>query len=367
MSSNKMNFRKMNFRKKGIIAVTAAIISGACLVSGQALASHHFETTFVQKNPTLNQSDNYVFASERPDHTVFVMDVSVTPEAGEGGIFSTDALYNIHVSSDETFETGHTFTLDFNEDNQFTVYQSDTPNGDVGAVGDEIGEGTIGEASELSDGIKVWAGAIQDPFYGNSPSLGLLRAQLNAGQPYNSDIWAQAEGTSIFVGRKAGSIVLDVPNSMLGSTLRVFMTTAIQQDDTWQQVQYSANPLFSHIMLFENEALKVSHDRSRPNMQNAIKPIVAARISRAATLADSQEDPIKYGNDVADTLVPDVLTYEAGTPAIYSAAERNGRPLDDDAMSEVLTMLLGTPTDQKIENPKLYTESFPYVIPVSVE
>lgn len=357
----------MNFKTSSIIAATAAIIGGACLTGGQAFASHHFETTIVQQNPTLNQLDNYVFASERPDHTVFIMDVSATPQAGKDGVFSSDARYNIHVANDQGFETGHTFTLDFDEDNSFTVYQSDAPNGEVGAVGDPIGEGTIGETIELPNGIKVWAGAIHDPFYGNSPSLGLLKAQLNAGQPYDPDIWAQAGGASIFVGRKAGAIVLDVPNSLLDSTVRVFMTTAIQQGDDWQQVQYSANPLLSHTMLFENEALKTSHNRSRPDTQDAIKPIVAARVSRATDLADSREDPIAYGNEVAEMLIPDVLIYNVGTPAKYSAAERNGRALDDDAMSELLTILLGTPTDQKIENPKLYTESFPYVMPVTLE
>jgi hypothetical protein len=45
--------------------------------------------------------------------------------------------------------------------------------------------------------------------------------------------------------------VLEVPNSMLGKTIRTFMTTAVDNKGTWTQVQYSANPLLSHITLFE--------------------------------------------------------------------------------------------------------------------
>lgn len=351
---------------KKTMAFTAAIVGSIALGGTQALASHHFDTTLVQQKPALNQLDNYVFASERPDHTVFIMNVSSTPKDGEDGVFSSEALYNIHVSNDDKFETGHTFSLQF-EGDKYTLYSSDTPNGPVGEVGSKVGEGVVGEKAELSDGIQVWAGVVKDPFYGNSPSLHLLRSQLNSGQPYDPAIWSQSGGKSIFVGRKSAAIVLDVPNSMLSSTVRAFMTTDLKQnDDSWQQIQYSANPLFAHIMLFESEGLKEAYDHSRPDKQDEFKPIVAARISRAATLAKSQDDPIKYGNEIADQLVPDVLTYKPGTKATYSAAERNGRPLDDDAMSVVLTMLLGTDTDQKIPNPKLHTDTFPYVIPTTV-
>lgn len=343
------------------VALTAAIVG-----SNQALASHHFESTIVQKTPTLNQLDNYVFPSDRPDHTVFVMDVSAVPKAGVDGTFSTKGLYNIHVANDDTYKTGHTFSFRFQGADQVTVYQSDAPNAAVGTIGTKLGEGSVGKAIELPNGIKVWTGVVKDPFYGNSTSLGLFRAQLNNGTPYDPAIWAQAKGKSIFIGRKAAAIVLDVPNSMLGKTVRAFMTTAVQNDDAWQQVQYSANPLLSHTMLFENGTLKSVLNSSRPDTQKAIKPFVSARITRAVLLAKSQKDPIKYADEIADMFVPDVLTYKVGTAAKYTANERNGRSLDDDAMSAVLSMILGTPTDQKISNPKLHTAAFPYVIPTTV-
>lgn len=354
--------------EKSVFAFAVIAIGTLGIGSTTAVASHHFETAVVREKPALNQLDNYVFASERPDHTAFIMNVNASPLPGSQPVFATDALYNIHISNDESLTTGLTFTFSFNEEGQFSLYEAKAPNGDVGEVGDKIGEGRVGQASELANGIKVWTGVVHDPFYGNSPSLGFLRAQINSGEPYDPGVWDLARGNSIFVGRKSSAIVLDVPDAMFGATIRVFMTTAVRQDDdTWQQVQYSANPLFSHIMLFENDALKESHNRSRPDTQDAIKPIVSARISRATTLASSRENPIRYGNEYADKLVPDVLTYEVGSSAEYSATLRNGRPLGDDAMGEVLTILLGTPTDQKIANPELYSEAFPYVIPVDSE
>jgi hypothetical protein len=353
----------MNYR----ISTFAFALTAASLVSGQAMASHHFESVIVQKTPALNQLDNYVFASPKADHTVFVMTVNSVPKSGPNGIFATDALYNIHVADDAGYKTGHTFSLSFNGDNTFTVYQAQTPNGAIGSKGAEIGSGKLGKTSELATGIKVWAGVVKDPFFGNSTSLGLLRAQLNAGKSYDASVWAQAQGKSIFLGRQASAIVLEVPNAILGKTVRTFMTTAVDDKGTWKQVQYSANPLLSHIMLFENAALKAEHDQSRPDTENGIKAIVSARVARASALAKTEKDAQQYGDSIADQLIPDVLTYNVGTAAHYTVKERNGRSLDDDAMSTVLTMLLGTPTDQKIANPKLHTATFPYLMPAQVK
>lgn len=342
-------------------------LSAFALVSGPAMASHHFESAIAQRTPALNQLDNYVFPSFNPHHTALVMTVNPAPKAGANQTFASDALYNIHVSDDASYKTGHTFSFAFNGRNKFTLYKSDSPNAAVGEMGAKIGGGEVGKVVDLSGGIRVWTGVAKDPFYGNSTSLGLLHAQLDSGKPYDPTIWAQAKGKSIFIGRKVGAMVLEVPDSMLGSTVRVFMTTAVKKDGTWQQVQYSANPLLSHIMLFENEALTAEHDRSRPDTGNAIKPIVSARTARAAALAKSNAEPQQYGDQVANMLVPDVLTYKVGSPASYTATARNGRSLDDDAMSTMLTLLLGKPTNQEIANPKLHTDAFPYLIPASAD
>ncbi|KRG71690.1 DUF4331 family protein [Pseudoxanthomonas dokdonensis] len=351
----------MNYRT---LALAAAFAAGT-IVSGQAMASHHFESSLVRKEKSLNQLDNYVFQSDRPDHTVFIMSFNPLPKAGQE-LYSTDALYNIHVSNDADYQTGHTFSFRYDSNGNYQVYMLDAPNADAGAMGDKIGEGHVDKALKLDNGIKIWTGIIKDPFYGNSPSLGSMRAQLNDGTPYDPGIWAAAGGKSIFTGRKQATIVLDVPNSLLSKEIRVFMTTAIKQGDGWEQVQFSANPLVSHTMLFENDALKTAYDKTRPTTSGSFKNIMAARIARASELANSRAEPIRYGNEIADLLVPDVLTYAPGTKATYSVEKRNGRPLADDAMSVILSLMVGLPVDQKIPNPKLYKSSFPYIIPTTV-
>lgn len=331
-----------------------------------ASASHHFESAEAIKVPSLNQLDNYIFQSSRPDSTAMVMTFNHSPKAGINGVYNTSALYNIHIAEDDSFRKGYTYSFRFDNDGNYTVYRLDEPNDVVGKKGQEIGKGSAGKPLTLADGVQVWTGVAKDPFFGNSPGLHEFRKELAEGK-YDPAVWTKSQGKNIFTGRKCVAIVLDIPNKQLGKTVKVFMTTATKADKSWQQVQYSAIPLFSHTMLFENEALKREHDQSRPENSQDMKAFISARTLRTSTLAHSQKDPVAYADKVADMLVPDVITYNIGTPASFSASKINGRKMSDDAMSEMLTLLTGQPTSQAITDQQIYSPTFPYVIPVSLK
>lgn len=343
----------------------AAILS-SLVFSPLASASHHFESAQAIKIPTLNQLDNFVFPATTKGYTAIVMTINHTPKAGAGGIFNPDALYNIHIAESADYKQGKTFSFKFDPQGNVTVYQEATADSTVGVTGESLGSGKANSTTTLSNGIKLWTGSAQDPFVGNSPGLHRFRAQLAEGK-YDPAVWTSSKGKNIFAARNCGAIVLEVPNSLLAKNISVYMTTDFQSNDAWKQVQYSANPLFSHALLFENAALKREHDASRPQNGDDIKPIVSARVTRASAVAHSQKDPVAYGDKVANMLVPDVLTYQVGEKAIYTAEKRNGRSLDDDAMSAMLSLLIGQPTDQALANPKRYSQSFPYVVPVTLQ
>lgn len=351
---------KKTFKKTLLVA---ALAIGS---TTSALASHHFETPIAIKVPAVNLLDNYVFQSSTPDYTSVVVSVNNSPKAGKGGIFQPGALYNVHIATDDTYKKGNTYSFLFDEQDNAKVYELDEPNAAIGKIGKEIAAGTVGSEITTKSGIKIWAGAGEDPFFGNSPALHIYRAQLAEGK-YDPNVWTSTKGTNIFAGRSSGAIVLDIPNKLLAKNIRVFMTVAMKEGDIWKQVQYSANPLFSHVMLFENNALKQEHDQSRPTNSSDMKNFVSARTTRASAVAHSQKDPVAYGDKVADMLVPDVLTYQVGTKAVFSAEKRNGRSLQDDAMSEMLTLLVGEPVDQAIEDQHRYMSEFPYVKPVTLK
>ncbi|MGL4724304.1 MAG: DUF4331 family protein [Scandinavium sp.] len=344
---------------------TAALLSAACF-SPLANASHHFESAQAIKIPSLNQLDNFIFPAKTPGYTAIVMTVNHSPKSGDGGVFNPDALYNIHIAESADFKKGKTFTFKFEANGNVTAFQEATADTAVGQTGDVLGHAPANSTVTLNQGIKLWTGAAQDPFVGNSPGLHRFRTQLAEGK-YDPGLWRSTQGKNIFAARNCGAIVLEVPDSLLAEKMSVYMTTDFHSNDAWKQVQYSANPLFSHIMLFENEALKREHDESRPQNSDDMKNFVSARTARASAFAHSQPDPFAYGDKVANQLVPDVLTYHVGEPAVFTADKRNGRSLDDDAMSAMLSLLIGRQTDQAVANPKRYSDDFPYVIPATLK
>ncbi|MCT4712786.1 DUF4331 domain-containing protein [Enterobacteriaceae bacterium H11S18] len=331
-----------------------------------AFASQHFDSAGENTDPRIIQLDNYVFQSSLVDATSFIMDVNPAPKNAPDGVFKPGVLYNIHIANDAEFKTGQTFSLMFNNNGEYTVYRLAAPDAPVGEKGQPIGTGELNKKTALAEGVRVWAGVVKDPFFANSQGVERLQQQLSKGT-YDPAIWASAKRKNSFSGRKCAAIVLDVPNKLLGKTVNVFMTTAVPKDSSWEQVQYSALPLLSYFMFDDNKTLKSEHNRSRPGNMQDMSKYVSARVAHTSSVTNSQKDPQAYGDRVASMLVPDVITYYTWTAARFTAGAINGRSLSDDAMSEMLTLLLGEPVDQRVTNKKMYTHYFPYLIPAPFE
>ncbi len=347
-----------------LLASSATAIVGGLLATNGAFASNHFETKLVRDLPDLSINDMYVFPNPKKDHIVVIIDVNFLPSPEGKTIYHNDALYNIHISKNDAYDAGMTLSFVFNGPTG-KAFLLDRPNGDVGEKGSEIGSLNIGTAVTFDNGIRVWTGVAKDPFFGNSPGLGVFRAQQAQGK-YDRDVWGKASGKNIFTGRHTAPIVVEIPNVLLGGDeVRIFSTSAYQKDGHWEQSQYTGLPLVAHMALFESELLKAAYARSRPTTQEEFRNIIAARIARSAAFAGTQKDPFIYADMTAKRLVPNVQRYKPGSDAIFTAETLNGRPLDADAMSVMLTLLIGEVTDQKIQNPRLFRDSFPYIIPIA--
>lgn len=331
----------------------------ASTIPGLASASHHFEIATVRSNPKLGLTDLYVFKAPEGDKTVFILDANFLPKPGED-LLDRSALYSIHCATDDSFKQGFTWSFAY-DGRHVSCHQLDEANAAAGAPGRSLGSFALGKAAELKGGIRAWVGHAKDPFFGNSPGIGAFRAELKEGK-YDPQVWSKSSGKNIFAGRTCCALVLEVPNAMLGSKINVFSTVAVKDGKGWRQVQYMAKVLMAHSMLFEDEALKVAFDGSRPDTQKPFVSIFAARIARATHFAKSKPDPFAYGDETARRLLPDVMPYEVGTEAGYLPERVNGRKLTDDAMTTTLTWLLGQPTDHGVKDPKNYTSGFPFVI-----
>lgn len=194
---------------------------------------------------------------------------------------------------------------------QHVVYELDNPNPEPGVIGKKIGSGTIGKTNVLSNKIKFFSDAVKDPFFGNAIALEVFRKNNLEGL-YNPKFWNETNYQNIFSDRKIGAIVIDIPNSMLCTDVSAFFTTDHLKDKKWTQVQYSARPLFSHVMLFDSNILRQAHNRSRPteSYNNDMVNLVSARILRGVELTKTtRNSSVAYADQTANLWIPDVIQY----------------------------------------------------------
>ena len=337
----------------------AALLAIATTVS----ASHHFDSSLALGAPGEDLAEIYVFPSERTGYTVFILNVNPSVKPDNVSPFDDQGLYNIHIGQDKALSTGMTLTFQFTgSTGRVGLVQG--ANEGVGSRGRMVGEFEIGQTAEVGEGLKMWAGSIRDPFMGNC--VGLARQHVSeASGKFDPHVYDNA--VDFFEPRAVGSIVVEIPNSMLGKSIYVYATAARHLVDHWVQVNRMANPLLTHLFMHfdtQNTLEQVVH---RPDSDSMRVSTISGHVLRMITMAGThKDDAIAYADHVVKLLVPDLLGYTVGTPAHYSAGTMGGRALGDDVMDSMISLFWGTPmTDGANFNDDRHQASFPYVIPLS--
>ncbi|WP_170766338.1 DUF4331 family protein [Ruegeria lacuscaerulensis] len=340
-------------------AACAALMSIANIGHGAG----HFTSGLQDQYPEYDLNDTYVFESSNEGHTSFISSSNPSaPGTGEapGAVFGQGGQYNLHIAQDGKLETGMTFVITFEDDN-FEVRKVDAPNAPVGEQGKLFGSGKIGEAISLPGGIRAWVGRGQDPFFGNGVGLAKFNAAKQNGS-FAPEVFK--EDGDLFVGATASFVVVDVPNQMLGEEISVFTTTSVEHKGEWVQVDRHANVLFPYVFLADTPAVQEDHGQHRPDLdveerRQAIVNNVFWAVSASKT---KPETAVEYANEVADMIMPDVITYTPGTTANYAVDGLNGRALHDDAMNTVLQLMNGVSIDDNAYNATRYATEFPYIV-----
>src|SRR5262249_27104086 len=138
----------------------------------------------------------------------------------------------------------------------------------------------------------------------------------------------QFTGSDFFGDKDVCSIVIEVPNSALGSTaLRLWARTLVPgHDGRWIQVERGARPAQGVILVEERDAYLTG------------EPVDDQRFLAgfAHALEHTGGYPPNEAKRVAATLLPDVLYYDASHPAAFPI---NGRTLTDDAFDTFIRIL----------------------------
>jgi hypothetical protein len=318
--------------------------------------SNHFSAANLKSpggDARLDLTDLFVFAApDNPDRTVLIMN-SNPFMMGNG--FHPDAVYrfNIDNDGDSLPDAAFSFTFSESEDGHQTAtayYATGSEARTREPCGEKLIEATPVSFDAMAMPVKagpcrLFIGKRSDPFFADAE--GVLHWLVD-GQ--NGDF--QWTGTDVFGSANILSVVLEVPNELLGrgSPIGVWITLSVRRDGTLVQMDREGNPSFNPILNPEN--IKDEFNSSDPvdDVKNHLKPL-----SEVLQRHGYSPDEAKTA---ALTLLPDILHYDRTMPAHYP----NGRvPTDDVFSARMIFMVHGQATPQRIKPHDDLMAAFPFL------
>jgi len=319
--------------------------------------SHHYSGPnfgFPGGDPRLDFTDLYAFPKPGDvGKSIFIVNVHPSAAQNPSGPttiepFASEAIYELKIDTDGDAIADITYELRFSPFEHGAQSVALRRIDGARAGGSANREQVVFENAPVSTGRDVWissagdhrlfAGWRSDPFF-----CDVEGAKNNL----------QFTGSDFFGDKDVCSIVLEVPNSILGSTgLRLWARTLVPGNDgRWIQVERGARPAQGVILVEERDAYLTG------------EPVDDQRF--LAGFAHALEHTGGYApheaKRVAETLLPDVLFYDPSRPASFPT---NGRTLTDDAFDTFIRILTnGRVMEDKVGPHHDLVPEFPYVGP----
>jgi hypothetical protein len=301
-------------------------------------------------NASLDITDIYVF--QKPDDvnkTILVFNVNpIAPMFADA--FASEAIYELKVdtNADTIADIGYRFTFSPKEQGAQTATVRRVSGEQARGAGKE-GEVlfqdvpvAFGEAftSAENDAYRFFAGIRSDPFFFDLDG-------------YKSDM--HFTGADTFLDKNVFSMVLELPNSALGSNPRVGIWARVlvpKEDLPFFQIDRMGRPLVN--VAFTKDEDKATLNHSEPAQDRDL--FTGKFTDLLVSYGRSQED----ARQTALSLLPDILDYDYSRPAGY----RNGRTLTDDIIDIQMTVLTnGAVTTDKVGPHQDLLPTFPYLGP----
>ena len=332
--------------------------------------SNHFSADnlkFPGDDRRLDLTDVFVFqAPDEPGHrhgfphrhhpgtTVLIMDSNPTSapppiEAqAKGPAFYPGAFYRINIDTDGDNHADIAFTFTFSE------YENGTQTGTVWHA--------TGADARLRQAGEVLGADIPVSFDGTAQPVHAGRIRLFTGlrsDPFFADVEGalhgfQWTGHDDFAGNNVDSIVLEVPNDMLGGpVVGVWASISRYHDDVLEQMDRGGNPTINPFINPDGEKNLFNSRQPADDVANYLGPW-SEILQNAGGYAPEQ------AKAAALQVLPDILHYDHTKPATYP----NGRILTDDVYSLRFAWLTNgkvPPTGLKPHDDLL--NEFPYLGP----
>ncbi len=218
------------------------LLAGGIALSGLALlmSADHLEAMAVG-GTTADITDLYAFEGANPDNTVFVMSVqsSLAP-AGNDATFDEDVLIELNIDNDgDLIEDRVIQAIPRNGTMYFFGPEVPTTTGLNSTIVDQDARTSV-EISGLNDeftftdndGISYFAGLRDDPFFFDFNQFNqVIQGPTVAPNGFNNP------GTNSFDGENVLSVVIEVPNSILGGTFSHPAGTGVPVFNVWAETK----------------------------------------------------------------------------------------------------------------------------------
>ena len=319
--------------------------------------SHHASGPnfgFPRADARLDMTDLYAFTKPGdPDKSIIVLNVHPSfrldsPEPTTKEPFAPGALYEIKVDTDcdAGADLGYSVQFASSQDGKQTATVRRLQGARAAGVGDDgnvvvqgapVSVGQDALVTEAGD-FRVFFGWRSDPFF------------FDAMGNFNH---LQFTGDDFFKDKSVCSIVLEVPNSELGSNeVGIWARTLEKTGDGWIQADRGGRPMQAVFLVGEEREAYLSGE---PANDDRFIGVFAHELEHSGgyTPGDAMA--------VARKLLPDILSYDPREPVRFP---QNGRALTDDVVDEFLAIL----TKGKVKGDKVgphgdLLDEFPYLGP----
>jgi Domain of unknown function (DUF4331) len=287
--------------------------------------SHHYsgpDLTFPHGDARLDFTDLYVFPKPGEiGKSVLIMNVHPSVGLNPRGPttnepFSTSALYELMIDTNGDLAVDIVYSISFAATNgagqSATVRRIEGSRSDrISDDGKIIIEGALVSTArepKVADAgdYRFFAGWRSDPFFFDT--LGAINNLTLTGQDF-------------FADKDICSIVLELPNGLLGSEkLSIWARTLDGTSGGWVQADRGAHPQQVPFLAGEQKSAYLA---AQPSNDAQFIPVFAHSLEH--TGGYSREEAAR----IAATLLPDVLPYRPGQPQSYPS---NGRSLTEDVV-----------------------------------
>ena len=291
----------------------------------------------------LDINDLYVFEGANPGNTVLAL--TVNPAAAGDADFATKKEGSYHIRIDQNGDAIEdvTYSIEFKDvDGGQSVKvrratgkaaRSKKPKGKV------VGRGWTDSTIELKGNGTAFAGLRSDPFFFDLGGF-LGTVEGSGGRMFND-----GSESDFFDSLNTLAIVIEVPDSYVGSNVGVWATTSAKGNGKRWQVDRIGRPAINTVV--NSSGPIVGAPVEAKNVYNASKPKddvanFTTAVVDALQAYSSLDAEGAYTNAdagvLAGVLLPDVLTYDTSTSA---AGPLNGRQLADDVIDIELRIVTG--------------------------